>query len=212
MSLLSRVEIAMSNAPTRLASEVPTSAVLASPEDGDDTPLYLNKDTPADAPNEVTLNAGDNTIIRLLGAYEAVFGGWLPEGYKESSQQHENQHLQAARILSTPRYLGIVSARMGIKVESWEQPQGGFELMVVPYVVLDNYRTTKLGMALIEGYPLVPSEGDINAVISSGYSGVDELAEIAMRRNRNKHPDSTTPLYPVPLGAGSGQGLIPLHN
>lgn len=66
-----------------------------------------------------------------------------------------------------------------------------------------NLKTTKVGAALISAYPLPPSEGDDIDVSNYGYSGIDELAEIAMRRNCSRKNPPTEQFYPVSLSFGS---------
>jgi hypothetical protein len=163
----------------------------------DDHPVQLGEPF-YELPNEVTLDMErDLALRRLLEAYDDIADVTIGSEYIEYAQRHENEHFKAAR------HLGAISARVGVRFFNVQSPGHASEIMVQPFLRIVDFETTKLGAALVSAYPLPPSTGDEIDVKAYGYSGVEELADRAMRRNRAgaRKNQTLAQLYPIPLSA-----------
>lgn len=166
----------------------------------DDYQIHFNRETLPDADNEVTFEtAHERHLTLLLGAFSEVTGVALDRSYVDYAARHERQHFDAAK------HLGATWAKVGIRIVN-EQPVGqGSQLVVQPFIRIQDFKTSKLGHALVSAYPMPPSKGDRMDIADYGYSGIDELADLAMRRNsRRTSPQDR--FYPVPLGSSGSTG------
>lgn len=192
------MELAIENAPLVDDFVESTNDLSEFTDKDDDYEICLNTSRHYDDPNEVSVDADIPSGLRALyEIYIDVTGTRLGREVIEYAERHERQHLVAAK------YLGATAARLGVRIYEVQQ-QGASEVITTlqPYSKIQNFKTTKLGAALVSAYPLPPAKGDIIDVGNYGYSGVDELAEIAARRNRARKDLATEQFYPVPLSAG----------
>jgi len=198
MSIHERVEIAVRNAPMTLEFVESTNDLSFFTDKDDDYQLHLNRQNFADLPNEVSFDIKERESLReVLDAYGQVVGSPLSREYVEYAQRHELQHFDAARAL------GAVAARVGIRIFNVTPHGHESQLTVQPYMRVHDFRTTKFGAALVSAYPIPPSRGDEMDIKSYGYSGVEELADMAMSRNRARKNPASEQFYPVPLSYGS---------
>lgn len=195
------IELAVKNAP--LVDDLVESTNDLSGYTGkdDDYVVHLNPNGWHDYPNAVSVDAEAPSGLRsLYVAYIDITGTQLSREVIDYAERHEGQHLVAAK------HLGCTAARFGVRVHKVRQGAGSETMTIQPYIAIQDLKTTKLGAALISAYPLPPSKGDDIDVSNYGYSGVDELAEIAMLRNGSRKDPTTEQFYPVPLSSGSRAG------
>lgn len=196
MNIHQSVEYAVQNALVVGAYAESFNDFSAFADKDDDYEVHFDRESLPDADYQVTIDASETVNLRkLLEAYADITGNALNQDYVEYTERHERLHFVAAK------YLGAVSARAGILIERLEQPGRASRLSALPFLKLPNFKTTKLGAALILGYPLPPSPGDMVDIKAYGYSGIEEIADIAMRRNIARKNASGL-FYPVPLGSG----------
>jgi hypothetical protein len=166
--------------------------------EADDYPVQLGEVVFHELPNEVALDMERDLALRqLLEAYEDITDATISPEYIEYAQRHERQHFEAAKRL------GAVSARVGVRFFNVQSPGYASEITVQPFLRIVDFKTTKLGAALVSAYPAPPSAGDEIDIKTYGYLGIDELADRAMRRNRAIKNSASEQYYPIPLGAGS---------
>lgn len=199
MSIHGQVSSAIENAPIVATMVESMNNYAQYADEPDNHPITFNAELLPDASNEITTDIALPSGLRnIIETYVDVTGTKLVDGYIDYAERHENQHFSAAQ------HLGAKAARVGIRVVTIQPENGAAQTVIQPFLRLQNFQTTKLGMALVSAYPLPPSKGDTIDVGAFGYSGVDELAEIATRRNiaRRRKRDQ---FYPVPLSAGTGE-------
>lgn len=160
----------------------------------DDEPLHINPGKDDCPENIVYVETTDNyqgVFTALHEVRNTTDQGSL--NYAAKSVRHEGQHWRAAQLL------GAQSGRFGIAFFWNSGPQGG--LCYQAQLSIRDMSTTKLGMALILGYPVDPSAQDISDIKSMGYSGLREISLKAAQRNgipyRETHQSDL--FYPVPL-------------
>lgn len=160
--------------------------------ESDNLPIHCNPGDLQREPNEVIAHSARASELRaLIRAYYEV-GDWeAPLDYIETNVQHECEHLRAAQLLDArDTYFGITLSR----VDTGQETGTAYR----PWLRNINFVTTRLGAALIAGYPIEPTEGDKWDVQDMGYRSIDEIAQKALARNaaRRKRSDM---YYPVPL-------------
>ena len=198
MNIYERVERAVENAPVTNDFIESTNDLTPLADKDDDYAIHLNAGAFSDLPNEVTVDAEQDLGMKLLmEAYRDITDITLSREYIEYAQRHENQHLKAAK------YLGAMSARLGVRIFNVQKPGQGSQLTIQPLLYIEDFRTTKFGAALVAAYPIPTSRGDEIDIKAYGYSGIDELADMAMRRNGARKNLESEQFYPVPLGSGS---------
>ncbi len=196
MNIHERVELAVQNAPVTDDFVESTNELSPFTDKDDDYVLHLNRKIFPDLPNEVTLDAENEAGLRqLFEAYVAITDIRLDQEYIDYAQRHEYQHFDAAKML------GALSAQVGVRIFSVQQPGQESLLSIQPFLQVQDFKTTKLGAALVSGYPVTPSKGDQMDIKAYGYSGIDELADRAIRLNSTRKNPATEQFYPVPLGS-----------
>lgn len=199
MNLHKRMESVVANAPLLGPETTDSNNNLSSFADkNDDFEVHLHPRLLPDEPNEISFDVteGNLSIEAIINSYADVIG--VPRSkYKaniEYMERHESEHWQAAQ------HLGSTSCHFGVRLYRIEFANDESAYGILPFSRHINFKTTKLGAALISAYPMPPSRGDCRSVLEYGYSGVDELAEIAIKRNRDRRSPHGQ-FYPVPLSA-----------
>lgn len=201
MSIYERVDFAVQNAPVVDDFVESTNNLSSFTDKDDDYPIHLNQHEFPDLPNEVTLDIdSDMPLKKLFDAYVKITDYSLSQEYRDYAQRHEGQHFDAAKML------GALSARVGVRIFNVSTPEKESQLTIQPFLRVQDFKTTKLGAALVSGYPIPPSNGDQIDIKMYGYSGIEELAYIAMSRNGARKDPQVDQFYPVPLGVGTSVG------
>lgn len=164
----------------------------------DEHPVVINPDG-FHIDSGVWVPTYSNQYRALIRAAMEVTTGRVDGYFMEYAVQHESEHAQAAQAL------GATAGMFGVKFYHSRDPSSKESVVEFrPFFAVDNLRTTKLGSALLAGYPERPSDGDLNDVKAHGYRGIEEITVRAMQRNAKKQPDER--FLPVPVKGSGGLG------
>lgn len=143
-------------------------------------------------PNAAYVEADKRRFTDLFRVVGDVTGNRVDRQFAEYAVLHEGEHWAAAQIL------GARSGRFGLLFNLVASSTGAeSKLRYQPFFMARGLVTTKLGAALIAGYPSEPSEGDILDIMSFGYEGLEQIAAKALAANiRNKGLSPVS--YPIP--------------
>ncbi len=107
--------------------------------------------------------------------------------------KHERQHRWAAQRLGAQvSVFGLLMVRRA----STDSPSGDLCIESFFHAAVD-FRTTKLGKALVSLHPDCDLEGDLVTALELGYSGVEEIGNLSLAHNRGL--PRGTPWWPIPL-------------
>lgn len=126
--------------------------------------------------------------MQKAGRELGMWSGARSEEGIEEDYEHELDHLHAAEVCGRGLVRVIVSIYRILDKEKQKRSWGW-----APGVLFENYRTTRLGLALVSTRPVEPSETDLRIVDSLGYPR--DLRSLAQKaRDRG---------LPMPLSQGS---------
>jgi len=193
MNVVSHVQRAIECAPVIRNYSGSTNELADYKFRGDDYPFQFAPSTLPPEPNEIVVAMdGPIRLTHLFRAYGDVTGYRPDRELIEQNEQHERQHGDAAR------FLGATNLQLGVRFLRQEvsfRPRS--TLLIQPFMRVQDFNTTKLGMALILAHPLELSEGDYTDIAAVGYENVEQLAYLAVARNQRRAKTETS--YPVPL-------------
>lgn len=194
--LTARIERAAGDAPLFDTFNTKPLSSINYADEPDDFPLHLNPNGVSEV-NHVYTDAKRGDLCEFLQAVDKAVTSPCGDWYIDYCVRHETQHWQAAQMLGATSGL-FGAAFFRFKEAHEDEPQ----LYYYPFFAVLNMRTTKLGAALIAGYPLQPSQGDMSDVKSYGYKSVREIADKAWARNISRK--QTDPMFPTPLSVSPG--------
>lgn len=140
----------------------------------DDHPVFLDID-PTHLPYVVLATTPDE-LRRILDKYLEINQEILPVKQRKLEIRHEAEHGEAAKKL------GAQASNYGL--EFYKSADGDdlvWQLTHFPR----GLHTTKLGLAILNAYPLEPSKSDLVQIGSLGYR---DVAEVATRARKNALP------------------------
>jgi hypothetical protein len=145
------------------------------PAEVDDAfPITVNDDRDVIPPSTIVVSGPEDldTLYDEFDYYLSVNGiGSIPKPVRDEEVSHEVQHAKGAQLL------GATVTRFQLSIVGFS-PETRALAFQVGYRA-QNFRTTRLGLAVATAYPEYRSQGDLNLIASLGYAGVEDVAKRA---------------------------------